>query len=974
MRFARCVVVLLLAGSVVLAGPKPKSDEIAKLEKELADLEHKQAILPAVKVAKKLLEAQIQVTGKDSPEADKRRELLARAYCGAGDYNECRKVDAERLAYAEKTYGPESKEVYAALQELTRPDLAQFKLIELEPTQQRMLAITKKLHGADSVEYAVDLLAYGGLLSFRNEYTAAIAKYEEAVKIYEAKLPKGDPRLGPALQTLASFYWTHGEKSKAVPLFDKVIQLAEVTQNHTVASVGGTIWSVAATYHWGGREDLAKPLMKRALDMFDKETARLEKDKPDDWSLSMLYGMAGNMERSLNDFPAAEQRFHKAIAIDEKRNGFSGYTFMLAETVRASGRPKQALALYEQVEQETVKRAPSMANLYDSTIADVLRETGDFKGAEQRMLHALPGLEKTFGRKHPNYGLAELSLANIYMASHDFPKAERVLAESLDLAERELQMVLANGTEADHAGYVARNEYRLDGVVNFNYSLAPKNAAITRLALTTLLRRKGRALDASQAAMSTIRAKLAPADKQLLDNLAAARQKLSQLTVAGPQSTGDPAEYAREVAVLEDQIAKLEIDLGKKSAAYRAASAPIELAPVQKALPHDTKLVELVNFQPGDIQKYYQYGAGLQMPARRYAAYVLGGTGDPVFVDLAPAADIDTAVEKFRKAISDPKNTHTAELGRALYDLTVARIEPALGKSTEVLIAPDGALSVVPFSALVDAKGKFLVDKYNFTYLTSGRDLLRLGVRTKAKGGGVIFADPAFDATQKSQGAGSRGSRALELSELSWPALPGTGQEGAAVAKTMTSLKLLTGANATEGAVKALHGPRILHLATHGFFLPDDPPPASGQGAPKTERNPLLRSGLALAGANKLSSGDEDGILTALEASGLDLEGTELVVLSACETGVGKVTNGEGVYGLRRALVVAGAESLVMSLWQVDDEATRDLMVGYYAKLAAGHARSTALREEQLELRANAKYAHPYYWASFLPAGDNSPL
>ena len=115
-------------------------------------------------------------------------------------------------------------------------------------------------------------------------------------------------------------------------------------------------------------------------------------------------------------------------------------------------------------------------------------------------------------------------------------------------------------------------------------------------------------------------------------------------------------------------------------------------------------------------------------------------------------------------------------------------------------------------------------------------------------------------------------------------------------------------------------------------------------------------------------------MLTALEASGLDLWGTKLVVLSACETGVGKVTNGEGVYGLRRALVIAGAESLVMTLWQVDDLATRDLMTGYYKRLQTGTGRSAALRDVQLEIMSNAKYTHPYYWASFVPAGDASPL
>ena len=167
--------------------------------------------------------------------------------------------------------------------------------------------------------------------------------------------------------------------------------------------------------------------------------------------------------------------------------------------------------------------------------------------------------------------------------------------------------------------------------------------------------------------------------------------------------------------------------------------------------------------------------------------------------------------------------------------------------------------------------------------------------------------------------------------------------------------------------------------------MPDEaPPPAADAMAPQAPtavnagsdayENPLLRSGLALAGANKLQSGNDDGVLTALEASGLDLWGTKLVVLSACETGVGKVTNGEGVYGLRRSLVIAGAESLVMTLWQVDDFATKDLMAGFYKKLAAGKPRSAALREIQLELLAQDKFAHPFYWASFLPAGALTPI
>ena len=134
--------------------------------------------------------------------------------------------------------------------------------------------------------------------------------------------------------------------------------------------------------------------------------------------------------------------------------------------------------------------------------------------------------------------------------------------------------------------------------------------------------------------------------------------------------------------------------------------------------------------------------------------------------------------------------------------------------------------------------------------------------------------------------------------------------------------------------------------------------------------NPLLRSGIALAGFNVRSSGNEDGVLTALEAAGLDLSGTKLVVLSACETGLGDVANGEGVYGLRRALAVAGTESQLISLWKVSDSGTKDLMVSYYKRLMAKVGRSEALRQTQLEMLKNQNYQHPFYWAAFIPSGD----
>ena len=220
---------------------------------------------------------------------------------------------------------------------------------------------------------------------------------------------------------------------------------------------------------------------------------------------------------------------------------------------------------------------------------------------------------------------------------------------------------------------------------------------------------------------------------------------------------------------------------------------------------------------------------------------------------------------------------------------------------------------------------------------------------------------------------------------MNFKPLPGTAAEAQALKATLRlkDEQVLTRGQATEAALKQVKGPRILHLATHGFFLADQPADLDSLSsrrstddrllAPKGE-NPMLRSGLALAGANQLRSGNDDGILTALEVAGLDLAGTELAVLSACETGIGQVNNGEGVYGLRRALVLAGVRTQVASLWKVDDVATKDLMIDYYTRLSKGEGRSQALREAQLAMLKDPNRAHPYYWAAFVVIGEGTPL
>jgi CHAT domain-containing protein len=265
-----------------------------------------------------------------------------------------------------------------------------------------------------------------------------------------------------------------------------------------------------------------------------------------------------------------------------------------------------------------------------------------------------------------------------------------------------------------------------------------------------------------------------------------------------------------------------------------------------------------------------------------------------------------------------------------------------------------------------------------------------------------VAADPDYDLEgAERQGGGSeqapesRGAlRDLSRYSVHFSRLPGTRAEGEHIAE-MLGVAPLEGEQATKGRIEAVRSPRILHLATHGFFLPERTPSAEKNGLSQPEsgkgsigngtnlfyrmaENPLLRSGIVLAGVNAwlhgkpLAPGAGDGILSSEDASGLDLLRTDLVVLSACETGLGDIRVGEGVFGLRRAFFLAGAKTILMSLWKIPDEQTRRLMEDFYRRLLEGEPRSEALREAQLAIKAS--FPAPLFWGAFICQGDPGPL
>jgi CHAT domain-containing protein len=455
-------------------------------------------------------------------------------------------------------------------------------------------------------------------------------------------------------------------------------------------------------------------------------------------------------------------------------------------------------------------------------------------------------------------------------------------------------------------------------------------------------------------------------------------------------------------------------------------------------MPAGATLVEIVQFSVNDLRPTGAIDPAELIALRRgheakmYVAFVLSANpGRPVrLVELGDADTIDELIGGFRRWISRGRrrpDTNAPDAGRSLSEsgseLRAAVFEPleqVLGESRQLLIAPDGDLTRLPLEALPDGKGAHLIDRYSITYLSAARDILRFGIKHhRRQSPAVVVADPDFDL--RAPHDPSSDFSLLESSDFEFRRLSGTRQEGRLVADVLIDAEELCGHRALESAVKAVRAPKVLHLATHGWFLAnrmidservaaEDPlyihtvhmATIPGFGAylmdvasapdPEVELpthlrrlganqvNPLLRAGLALAGANTWLRGGhlpteaEDGLLTAEDVCALDLFGTELVVLSACETGLGEVVSGEGVFGLRRAFVLSGAATLVMSLWKVPDVATASLMADFYRLMQSGVSRGEALRGAQLAMRSRAGYSDPYYWAAFVCQGDPGPI
>ena len=457
------------------------------------------------------------------------------------------------------------------------------------------------------------------------------------------------------------------------------------------------------------------------------------------------------------------------------------------------------------------------------------------------------------------------------------------------------------------------------------------------------------------------------------------RAQIARKMLDGPRGA-DPAAHERLLSKWRTEQDDMEVALTLQIPELRLSrpSMNVELADVSRLLPADSVLIEIVRVTDHGFTWLPEPETGAS-----YVAFVMPAGDAPQvrLVQLGPADLIDAAVLRtfpFGDGHHLDEGLIHETWGMRLRELIFEPLIPHLEDRRRLLISPDGALQFVPFGLLQTDSGEFLIEDYRIDYLSSGRDLLQFTLSPQGSNLPIVVADPDFNltATQDTTIAGGPFTRS-----------PGFAVEGKWL-RWKLGAELWLQHDALKGRVRRIRSPQILHFATHGFV--EEP----RQNEPRSQKmlaihqtastvgnaypvdNPLLRSGLALAGANTGLSGGasaedaEDGILTAEDVTALDLLGTELVVLSACDTGRGEVRTGEGVLGLRRSFTVAGARVLVMSLFQVPSGLAFELMREFYTRVVDDPDLSyaEALREAQLSVKQ--RYPDNPAWGFFICQGD----
>jgi tetratricopeptide (TPR) repeat protein len=752
--------------------------------------------------------------------------------------------------------------------------------------------------------------AYASSLNNAGVLMQELARYQESESYFDQALKTIENRLGT------------GSQEYAVALNNQAILFSEI-----------------------GRYDAAIENLKKASAIVDKLKKKdLRNQVGFKSNLALLYQQTGK----LADAEAIYLGLEKALGSSNPY--YAGVLNNLALLYIQMGKLEKVEGYLQNAANVYKARFGDQNHNYAKALNDLgnfYRMQGRLDDAEKNLQQALTIRSTALGDSHPDYVRSQEDLGILYWKKGDLAKANEFYSAAMGKSMDFINRYFPPMSEAEKTKYWDVLQPRFQRYYNYCLDASTANPVLLQTLFEYQMATKGLLLNSTNKVKQAI---LISGDEALVQDYLAWLDKKEALARYYSLSKEELANQKVDLAALERDANDREKALSARSTEFSKGYS-VERVDMKTiaALIGDTEAVV-------DVIRLRKFDKDLTAEPR-YAMVVLTKGAAPKVVLLDNGKDLETRFAKFYK---------NAILQRIPDEFSYiqfwSKLDPLLAGKKTIYFSPDGVYAQLNVNTIRKTGGDYIGNVYNVVIVGNTRDLADIKVkRPPAPKTAFLLGFPEFGGAA--------------------PALPGTKAEIDAVGGVLKtsgySVNLVFGGEANETNIKALKGPSLVHIATHGYFLPDSESDAMGVSAEHAKNNPLLRSGLILAGAPDPTkeekradlSGSNNGVLTAYEAMNLNLEGTTLLVLSACETGLGEVRAGEGVYGLQRAFQVAGARTLLMSLWKVDDAATQLLMTSFYTTWTKTGNKLTAFKQAQAQLRANPKYKDPYYWGAFVMLG-----
>lgn len=827
-------------------------------------------------------------------------------------------------------------------------------------------------------EYATSLKHLALVYNSLGKYGEAELLYKEALTIRKKNFGEDTLLYADIINNLAILYLDMNENNRAEPLFKKAVEIKWAIFGVKNISYASSLAGLAIIYQDQDKYDLSESLWKEVLIIRNEILGENHPSYANSLNnLGMLYSSRGNNLKALSFL-------QEALMIRKKLLGVKHPDYVT-----------------------------SMNNL-----AGVYAALGEYSKAELLYKEVLAISKEKPGKNNPADAYYLSNLAYMYCDWNKINLAFKCFVEffnEINSYMNEMKMWASEKRLYNISNYISLSYDFFYSLFSQHYLNHPNQNI--RQSLDVHLVYKGRIAEAL-----AVRNRLAVISKDpemsyIVKKLNTINRIISDLSFSG--SNDDLGFRQWQIAGWEEDKQKLEQKLTKgtvefaKKRLFKAVIAET----VAKALPNGSVYIDFVKYNK------YDFNEKKWIKEKHYLSFLLKNSEDGTLIvrakELGPAEEIDTLVTRFRNIIFNRGETERIKsIGKLLYEKLLRPFESEIRSSSYLIFSPSSNLYLIPFEILwIPDQKTYLLDRYSILYCM-GRNLMiekflqdSLSRQSQFQSAlPKLFVAPDFDNTTDKDTKAQKQTLhiPIERSVKGWPLrldpLPGALTEGNMILRKIgkENVTMFSGTKANEKNFKSINNPRFLHIATHGFFLEDvkrvEPVKilrgiklklllTMGDKALKGSlylHNPLLRSGLALAGFNRLANGIEisssenDGILSAMEITGIDLNRTELVVLSACETGIGKTQRGEGVIGLRRSFRIAGARNVLMSLWNIPDKETVWLMEAFYDSYLGGATPTVAIQRARKKVRNRLKSRdgidHPFYWAAFIVEGPPFPI